>query len=129
MLDTNICIYIIKKKPVNILTQLKKHKDDGLFISAITLAELEFGNENSLHKEQNRLALIEFLTIIGIKYFDAQAAQEYGVIRKDLKNRNSIIGPMDMLIGAHAKSLDMILVTNNEKEFMRIKDLKIENWV
>ncbi|MCL1833061.1 MAG: type II toxin-antitoxin system VapC family toxin [Leptospirales bacterium] len=129
MLDTNICIYIIKRKPENILSQLEKHKDDGLFISAITLAELEFGNENSLYKEQNRIALIEFLTIINIKYFDEKAAREYGIIRKDLKNRNSIIGQLDMLIGAHAKSLNMILVTNNVREFERIKDLKIENWV
>jgi tRNA(fMet)-specific endonuclease VapC len=129
MLDTNICIYIIKKKPENILAQLKKHKDDGLFISEITLAELEFGNENSLYKEQNRIALIEFLTIINVKYFDTQAAKEYGIIRKDLKSRNSIIGPLDMLIGAHAKSLNMILVTNNVKEFERIKNLTIENWV
>ena len=129
MLDTNICIYIIKKKPENILSQLKKHKDNELFISTITLAELEFGNENSLYKEQNRIALIEFLTIINIKYFDEKAAKEYGIIRKDLKNRNSIIGPLDILIGAHAKSLNMILVTNNVKEFRRIKDLKIENWV
>jgi tRNA(fMet)-specific endonuclease VapC len=129
MLDTNICIYIIKKRPKDVLTQLKNHKDDGLFISAITLAELEFGNENSLYKEENRIALIEFLTIIDVKYFDAQAAKEYGILRKDLKDRNKIIGPLDMLIGAHAKSLNMILVTNNVKEFERIKDLRIENWV
>jgi tRNA(fMet)-specific endonuclease VapC len=128
MLDTNICVYIIKKKSENVLTQLKKHKDDGLFISAITLAELEFGNENSLYKERNKIALIEFLTIIDVKYFDAPVAKEYGIIKKDLKSRNSIIGPLDMLIGAHAKSLNMILVTNNVKEFERIKDLKIENW-
>jgi tRNA(fMet)-specific endonuclease VapC len=129
MLDTNICIYIIKKKPENVLVQLKKHRDDGIFISAITLAELEFGNENSLHKEQNRVALIEFLTIIDVHYFDENAAKEYGIIRKDLKNKNSIIGPLDMLIGAHARSLNMTLVTNNVNEFERIKDLKIENWV
>jgi tRNA(fMet)-specific endonuclease VapC len=129
MLDTNICIYIIKKKPENVLIQLKKHKDNGLFISAITLAELEYGNENSQYKEQNKIALIEFLTIINVKYFDEKAAKEYGIIRKELKRKNGIIGPLDMLIGAHAKSLDMILVTNNVKEFKRIKDLKIENWI
>jgi tRNA(fMet)-specific endonuclease VapC len=129
MLDTNICIYIIKKKPQNVLTQLKKHKNEGLFISAITLAELEFGNENSLFKEKNRIALIEFLTIISVKQFDENAAKEYGIIRKELKNGNSIIGQLDMLIGAHAKSLNMVLVTNNVKEFERINELKIENWI
>jgi len=129
MLDTNMCIYIMKKKPENVLAQLKKHKDKGLFISTITLAELEYGIENSLYKEQNKIALIEFLTIINIKYFDETAAQEYGVVRKELKSRNNVIGPLDILIGSHAKSLNMTLVTNNIKEFEKIKDLKIENWV
>jgi len=92
---------------------------------------LEFGNANanSLYKERNQLALLEFLTIMGIKFFDERAAKEYGIIRKNLKDRNCIIGSFDMLIGAHAKSLDMTLVTNNVSEFERIHDLKIENWV
>jgi tRNA(fMet)-specific endonuclease VapC len=129
MLDTNICIYIIKKKPQNVLDQLKRNKKKGLYISTITLAELEFGNENSLHKEKNKIALMEFLTIINIKSFDENAAREFGIIKKYLKDRNDIIGPYDILIGAHAKALNMILVTNNIKEFERIPDLKIENWI
>jgi tRNA(fMet)-specific endonuclease VapC len=110
---------------------LKQNRKKGLYISTITLAELEFGNANaqSLYKERNRLALLEFLTIIGIKHFDENAAKEYGIIKKDLKDRNYTIGSFDMLIGAHAKSLNMTLVTNNVKEFERIQDLKIENWV
>jgi len=129
MLDTNICIYIIKKKPQKVLDQLKKNKEKGLYISAITLAELEFGNENSLYKERNEIALMEFLTIINIVNFDEKSAKEFGVIKKYLKDKNGIIGPYDMLIGAHAKSLNMTLVTNNTKEFKRIKELKIENWI
>jgi tRNA(fMet)-specific endonuclease VapC len=131
MLDTNICIYIIKKKTENVLKKLKQNRKKGLYISTITLAELEFGNANahSLYKERNRLALMEFLTIMGIKHFDEHAAKEYGIIKKDLKDRNYLIGSFDMLIGAHAKSLNMTLVTNNVKEFERIQDLKIENWV
>ena len=131
MLDTNICIYIIKKKSENVLNQLKQNRKKGLYISVITLAELEFGisNSDSLYKERNRIALMEFLTIIGIKNFDANAAKEYGIIKKELKDKNCLIGPFDMLIGAHAKSLSMILVTNNVNEFKRIKDLNIENWV
>jgi len=131
MLDTNICIYIIKKKTDNILNHLKQNRKKGLYISTITLAELEFGNANahSLYKEKNRLALIEFLTIMNIKHFDENAAKEYGIIKKDLKDKNYLIGSFDMLIGAHAKSLNMTLVTNNIKEFERIQDLKIENWV
>jgi len=131
MLDTNMCIYIIKKKTDNVLKKIKQKRNKGLFISSITLAELEFGNENAnnLYKEKNRVALMEFLTIIGIKYFEENAAKEFGIIKKDLKDRNCLIGPYDMLIGAHAKSLGMILVTNNTNEFERIKDLKIENWL
>jgi tRNA(fMet)-specific endonuclease VapC len=129
MLDTNICIYIIKKRHESVLRQLKKKKGKGLFISAITLSELEFGIENSGQKEKNRIALMEFLTIIGIKHFDENAAKEYGIIRKHLKDKNCLIGPMDMLIGAHAKSENMILVTNNTGEFVRINGLKVENWV
>jgi len=131
MLDTNICIYIIKKKTENVLGKLKQNWEKGLFISTITLAELEFGNANadSLYKERNQLALLEFLTIMGIKHFDELAAKEYGTLKKDLKDRNYLIGPLDMLIAAHAKSLDMTLATNNVKEFRRIPYLKIENWV
>ena len=129
MLDTNICIYIIKKRPKTVLRQLKKKKEKGLFISAITLSELEFGIENSEYKEKNRIALMEFLTIMGIKPFNEEAAKEYGIVKKNLKDKKSLIGPMDMLIAAHAKSLNMILVTNNTGEFIRVENLKIENWV
>jgi len=131
MLDTNICIYIIKKKTDTVLSKLKKNRKKGLYISTITLAELEFGNANadSSYKERNQLALLEFLSIMDIKHFDENAAKEYGLLKKDLKDKNCIIGSFDMLIGAHAKSLNMTLVTNNVKEFERIKDLRIENWV
>jgi tRNA(fMet)-specific endonuclease VapC len=129
ILDTNICIYIIKKQPETVMRQLKRKKGKGLFISAITLSELEFGIENSEHKEKNRIALMEFLTIISIKHFDEEAAKEYGIVKKNLKDKKCLIGPMDMLIAAHAKSLNMVLVTNNTGEFNRVKDLKVENWV
>jgi tRNA(fMet)-specific endonuclease VapC len=131
MLDTNICIYIIKKKAENVLKKLKQKKKNGLFISSITLAELEYGNANaeSTYKDKNQIALMEFLTIMEIESFDENAAKEYGIIKKELKDKNCLIGPFDMLIAAHAKSLDMTLVTNNTKEFQRINNLKIENWV
>ena len=131
MLDTNMCIYIIKKKMPNVLDKLKENRKKGLSISSITLAELEFGNANAdiLHKERNRIALMEFLTIMEVKHFEENAAKEYGILKKKLKDRNCLIGPFDMLIGAHAKSLNMILITNNISEFKRIQNLKIENWV
>jgi tRNA(fMet)-specific endonuclease VapC len=130
MLDTNICVYIIKKKTENALGRLKQNRGKGLFISTITLAELEFGiaNADSLYKEKNRLALLEFLTIMGIKHFDENAAKEYGMLKRDFKGRNNLIEPLYMLIAAHAKSLGMTLVTNNIRDFERIQNLKIENW-
>jgi tRNA(fMet)-specific endonuclease VapC len=81
-----------------------------------------------MYKEKNKIALMEFLTLIDIKEFDEKAAQEYGKVKKELKEKKCLIGPFDMLIGAHAKSLNMTLVTNNTKEFERINELKIENW-
>ena len=130
MLDTNMCIFIIKKKYDAVLEQVKKNRRKGLCISTITLAELEFGIENADHqyKARNRIALMEFLTIMEIKRFDENAAKEHGILKKDLKDRKCLIGPLDMLIGAHAKSLKSTLVTNNTKEFARIQGLKIEDW-
>ena len=126
-----MCIYIIKKKTSGVLDKFKLNMKNRLFISSITLAELEFGNANAdkLCKERNKIALLEFLIIMEIKYFDENAAKEFGIIKKDLKDRNCLLGPYDMLIGAHAKSLNLILVTNNIREFKRIKNLKTENWI
>ncbi|MCL2481340.1 MAG: type II toxin-antitoxin system VapC family toxin [Spirochaetaceae bacterium] len=131
LLDTNMCIFIIKKKHEKVLEQLKKNRKKGLYISSITLAELEFRIENAdrEYKARNRIALIEFLSIFEIKDFDENASKEYGILKKYLKDKNCLIGPLDMLIGAHAKSLKMTLVTNNIREFEKIKDLKIEDWI
>jgi len=130
LFDTNMCIFIIKKKFPSVIGKLKKNRKKGLYISSITLAEMEYGIENAAaeYKEKNRIALMEFLTIFEVKNFDEGAAKEYGFLKKDLKDRNRQIGPLDMLIGAHAKSLKMTLVTNNTGEFDRIKGLKIEDW-
>ena len=130
LLDTNICIFLIKGKNSNVLDNLKKNRKKGLCISSITLAELEFGIENAdlLYNTKNRIALMQFLSIFEIKNFDENAAREYGKVKKDLKDKKCLIGPLDMLIGAHAKSLKMTLVTNNTNEFNRIKDLTIEDW-
>jgi len=130
MLDTNICIYLIKKRSEKALNQLARNRHSRLCISGISLAELEFGIENAQqeYKAKNRIALMEFLTIFEIKYFDDHAAKEFGIIKKQLKDENCLIGPFDMLIAAHAKSLKMTLVTNNTKEFARIKNLNLEDW-
>ena len=130
LLDTNMCIFVIKNKIPSVMEKLKKNRKKGLNISSITLAEMEYGIENAAkeYKEKNRIALMEFLTIFEVKNFDENAAIEYGILKKDLKDRNCLIGPLDMLIAAHAKSLKMILVTNNTEELVRVKNLNIEDW-
>ena len=130
LLDTNTCIFVIKKKKPNVLKHLRKNIDKGLYISSITLAEMEYGIENSdpNYHARNRMALMEFLTIFKVKDFDEIASKEYGKIKKNLKDRNCMIGTLDMLIGAQAKSIGVTLVTNNTGEFSRIDDLKIEDW-
>ncbi|MDO4289038.1 MAG: type II toxin-antitoxin system VapC family toxin [Eubacterium sp.] len=128
MLDTNICIYAIKNKPAQVLTRLKNNLNKGLCISAITLAELEHGVEKSACPEKNRTALLQFLAILDILPFDDSAAVEYGAICAWLQRQGTPIGTMDMLIAAHARAKDLVLVTNNIREFKRVPKLKIENW-
>jgi len=128
MLDTNICIFAIKDN-ANILNMLHTHKDDGLFISAITLSELEHGVYISQHIEKNRIALIKFLLLATPLPYDETAANEYGRIRAYLQKNGKLIGATDMLIAAHAKSENMILATNNTREFIRVPGLLIEDWV
>jgi tRNA(fMet)-specific endonuclease VapC len=129
MLDTNICIYIIKQKPVSVLKRLQELKIDDVSISAITLAELEYGVEKSRKKEQNKLALAEFIAPIEILPFDDIAAQKYGELRASLERKGKPIGSLDMLIAAHALSRELVLVTNNIKEFKRIPSITVKNWV
>ena len=129
MLDTNICIYIIKRKPEKVLKKFLTFNVDEIGISTITLAELEFGIQNSSRPIQNKIALAEFILPLEISVFDEIATVEYGIIRSDLKKKGKLIGDLDMLIAAHAKSIDCVLVTNNEKEFCRVNGLIVENWV
>ena len=129
MLDTKICIYIIKRKPVQVIERLRQSRVPEIGISSITLSELEYGVAKSARPEQNKISLVEFLAPLEIIPYDDVAAQEYGIIRTYLEQRGTPIGSMDMLIAAHALSLDCTLVTNNEREFSRVPSLKIENWV
>ncbi|MBN2161114.1 MAG: type II toxin-antitoxin system VapC family toxin [Spirochaetes bacterium] len=129
LLDTNICIYIIKNKPIGVLNALKKKSRKDIFISSITVAELQYGVEKSNFIDKNRVSLIEFLSIFNIINFDDKDAIEFGKIKSYLEKAGKIIGPMDLLISAQAKSKNMVLVTNNVKEFERIDGLVIENWV
>ena len=128
MLDTNICIYVIKHKPEKVFQKLQEVDPSDVCISSVTYAELVHGVEKSAAVDKNRLALSIFLANIEILDFDVNAAEGYGKIRADLEKNGTPIGPLDMMIAGHAKSLDYTVVTNNVKEFKRVRGLKIENW-
>ena len=128
LLDTNTCIYIIKKRPEQVIKRLRNTRISEVGVSSITLSELEYGAAKSSRPAQNKLAIVEFLAPLEILSFDDMAAQEYGKVRAYLERQGTPIGSMDMLIAAHALSLNCVLVTNNEREFRLIPTLKIENW-
>ncbi|MGJ3249146.1 MAG: type II toxin-antitoxin system tRNA(fMet)-specific endonuclease VapC [Elainellaceae cyanobacterium] len=128
LLDTNICIYLIKQKPTKVLTRFSTFALSDIGISSITVAELEYGVYKSQQQEKNRNALMQFLISLEIVEFDQTAATLYGSIRSDLECRGLVIGSMDMLIAAHALSLGATLVSNNVREFARIDNLSLENW-
>jgi tRNA(fMet)-specific endonuclease VapC len=128
MLDTNTCIYIIKRKPPQIINRFKLTDISQICISSITLSELVYGVSKSSRPDQNQLALTQFIAPLEILPYDDEAAQHYGELRVHLEKQGTPIGSLDMLIAAHALSLSCMLITNNEKEFKRIPKLKIDNW-
>ncbi len=129
MLDTNICIYTINKKPLSFLDRLEKiDKAYHIAISSIVLAELQYGVSNSLHKAQNQINLDAFLTKVSVLPFCEKSAFYYGEIRSSLKKQGQLIGGNDLLIASHAIMEDAILATSNINEFSRIDNLKVEHW-
>lgn len=129
MLDTNICIYVIKHKPESVIRKFLEQNPADICISSITYAELTYGVEKSSAVEKKRLALSLFLSSIEILPYGENAADEYGKIIAALEKSGTPIGGMDMLIASHAKAENLILVTNNTKEFIRVPQIKLENWV
>ena len=128
MLDTNMIAYAKNRRPAVVLERLMQHDPSEICISSITMAELEYGVHNSSKPEQNRTALMMFLSGITILPFDSDASFEYGKIRYDLKSKGILIGGNDLLIAAHAKSLGLTLATHNTREFSRVEGLSIEDW-
>ena len=124
LLDTDICIYIIKKRPPQVYARFRLLLPGSVGISSITLAELRYGVEKSARPTQNTLALNQFLLPLAVYEFDDRAAEEYGTVRATLERAGNPIGPLDTLIAA----LGLTLVTNNEREFLRVNDLVVENW-
>ncbi len=129
MLDTNICIYLIKQQPPTVIERFLSHPVGAIGVSSITVAELAFGVNKSRHMAKNRLALEQFLAPLNLASFDHDAALSYGRLRARLETIGSPIGSMDLLIAAHALSLGVRLVTNNLREFRRVPGLRLENWV
>ena len=128
LLDTNMCIYLINKRPQRVIEKFNTCSVGEIGVSSITVAELEYGVEKSQHQAKNQRALEQFLTPLVIADFDAKAAIAYGRIRAALEAQGTPIGSLDTLIAAHATSLDVKLVTNNTREFSRVEGLVIENW-
>ncbi len=128
LLDTNICIYLINEHPSHVLEEFKKFYNDGVAISSIVLSELAFGVQNSAQLEKNMVALSKFIIPVKVLPYDQDAAFYYGEIRAHLKKLGTPIGQLDAMIAAHAMSINATLVTNNTKEFLRVKNLKVVNW-
>lgn len=129
MLNTNTIAYAKNRRPASVLDKLMQHDPSEVCISAVTMAELEYGIIHSSKPSQNRKALMLFLSGITILPFGTEAALEYGTIRHKLQTQGMLIGANDLLIAAHAKSLNLTLVTHNTREFQRVEGLKIEDWV
>lgn len=129
LLDTNICIYIIKQKPITVLQKFNSCQVGDLGISAITVAELEFGVQKSRSIDKNQQALFQFLLPLEIVDFDRPAAIAYGELRATLERQGTPIGSLDTLIAAQALSLQITLITNNVSEFSRVPNLQLDNWV
>jgi tRNA(fMet)-specific endonuclease VapC len=128
MLDTNIVIYVIKRRPVALLDIFNAHVGH-MCISSITLAELLHGAEKSERQEQNLHRVEDFVSRLDVLSYNEKAAAHYGQIRADLERKGQTIGVNDLHIAGHARSEGLILVTNNEREFQRVDALRIENWV
>lgn len=128
LLDTNICIYIIKQRPKRVVERFERLRIGDVAISAITYSELSFGVANSSAPERNGLALQEFIAPLELAAYSPEIAPIYGELRTILSRKGRPIGPLDTLIAAHAIHLGAILVTNDTREFSRVPGLEIDNW-
>jgi len=128
MLDTNICIYLIKRRSDALLNRIRMFRTGEIGVSVVTVAELQYGVSKSENKERNQAALEAFLLPLDTADFTVDVAVNYGQIRAELERQGRPIGPLDTMIAAHALSLDVPLVTNNTREFERVTELRVEDW-
>lgn len=128
LLDTNICIYVIKRRPIEVLAKFNE-MTGHIAISSITLAELLHGVEKSQYVSKNLKAVEDFCSRLDVIDYDENAAAHYGDIRADLEKKGKTIGVNDLHIAGHARSLGLMLISNNLKEFNRVEGLRTENWL
>jgi tRNA(fMet)-specific endonuclease VapC len=129
LLDTNICIYIQRQKPGEVLVRFQKLKPGDAAISVITWGELLYGAEKSQQRKRALQLLEEFKTFVPVLPMPENAGKTYGAIRSTLESKGEPIGNNDLWIAAHAKAAALTIVTNNEREFQRVPGLKVQNWV
>jgi tRNA(fMet)-specific endonuclease VapC len=129
LLDTNICIEIIRQRSTAAIAELRRYRLDEVGISSITFAELRHGASKSAYPDRNLVALAKFCTTVQVLGFDRPAAIAYGDVRCALERKGTSIGPLDLLIAAHALSISATLVSNNQREFRRVAGLKLANWL
>ena len=133
LLDTNICIYIIKKSPEKVIKKLEAiieaEGKNEIYLSSITVSELYYGVEKSTQVDKNLEALKGFLTPFQVVDFDLRSAERFGQVRSNLEKKGTVIGPYDLQIASVALAHDFILVSNNTKEFERVESLQLKNWV
>lgn len=129
LLDTNICIYIAKYNPPSVRERFTQHAANELAMSVITLGELRFGAEKSQAKDRAMTVIDELTNLMNIEALTDEVTGHYGDIRAALQKSGQIIGNNDLLLAAQARSQGWVLVTNNEKEFLRVDGLQVENWV
>jgi tRNA(fMet)-specific endonuclease VapC len=129
VLDTNICIYLIKRRPPDVLERLRATPIAKVSLSSVTVGELAYGVEKSAHPARNREALAAFLAPLTVHAFGDREAAVYGEVRASLERKGTPIGALDTMIAAHALAIRATLVTNIEREFERVEGLRVENWV
>lgn len=129
LLDTNICIYIAKHNPASVRERFQQYSANQLVMSVITLGELRFGAEKSQSKVRAMAVIDDLASLISIEELSESTADHYGDIRASLQQSGQLIGNNDLWLAAHARSNGWVLVTNNEREFLRVDGLKVENWV
>ena len=128
LLDTDICIYLIKNRPPEVLETFRQHRPSDIGISSVTLFELQYGAEKSNQRLKALKALEHFISPLSVADFDADAAAQAAAIRAQLEAKGTPIGPYDVLIAGVARSKRLVLVTNNLREFSRVEGLRVENW-